>query len=209
MLDPNGYTGTYKVIGGDLALDFANTVSWRYSDHPHDWLHDYPNLVRWGQLVGIVDDAQAAELIAAAATQDAARTAAILEQAKSLREAMQHIFMGLYRGQAAQDDDLAILNKALAHGLSHLNVGQGDGKFAWTWLTHSRTLDFPMWPVAWSAAQLLVAERWQRLGICEACQWLFLDTSKNHTRRWCTMDDCGNRAKVRRFREQESRLSTE
>jgi predicted RNA-binding Zn ribbon-like protein len=57
--------------------------------------------------------------------------------------------------------------------------------------------------VARSAAELLQSEELGRVRRCdgEDCRWLFLDTSRSRNRRWCDMADCGNTAKVRRYRQ--------
>jgi predicted RNA-binding Zn ribbon-like protein len=73
---------------------------------------------------------------------------------------------------------------------------------AWDWRLDPSRLDHPLGPIAWSTADLLTSPEAHRLSLCAAddCGWLFIDSSRNHSRRWCDMADCGNRAKVRRFR---------
>jgi predicted RNA-binding Zn ribbon-like protein len=58
-----------------------------------------------------------------------------------------------------------------------------------------------LWPIVGSAAELLASDNLPLVRACSSktCQWFFLDTSKNHRRRWCSMKLCGNRAKVRKF----------
>ena len=79
---------------------------------------------------------------------------------------------------------------------SIVRVGE---RFAWDW-TPENALDRVLWPVVRDAAELLSGEDLDRVGRCADanCGWLFLDTSRNHSRRWCSMKDCGNRAKARR-----------
>jgi predicted RNA-binding Zn ribbon-like protein len=62
-----------------------------------------------------------------------------------------------------------------------------------------------LWPIASSAADLLTSERLKKVRLCEAktCTWLFLDESRNHSRRWCDMKVCGNREKARRHYQRE------
>jgi predicted RNA-binding Zn ribbon-like protein len=80
-----------------------------------------------------------------------------------------------------------------------------DPALAWTWADEAERLDSPLWPIARQAAELLVTEQRRRVHECAAddCRWLFLDTSKNRSRRWCDMKSCGNRAKVRSFYERQ------
>ena len=65
-----------------------------------------------------------------------------------------------------------------------------------------KALDSALWPIADSAAKLLTSPDRKRIKECASnnCLWLFLDTTKNHKRRWCDMKSCGNRAKVREHR---------
>jgi len=200
MLNPGDYTGTYKVIAGELCLDFANTVSYRYTDHPHEWLDSYANLVAWGQMVGLLSERQAQALLNEARERPE-EAKAVLNQAITLREAIEHIFAALKAGHSPQQDDLNTLNVFLADALHHLRMGRTTEGFTWEWVTDDKSLDPMLWPVAWSAVHLLMSDRIKTLGVCEECQWLYIDTSKNHSRRWCTMEDCGNRAKVRRHRK--------
>jgi predicted RNA-binding Zn ribbon-like protein len=77
------------------------------------------------------------------------------------------------------------------------------GGFAWDWAGAEDALDQMLWPVVHDAAGLLTSEELDRVGQCDddRCGWLFLDTSRNRSRRWCSMEDCGNRAKARRYYE--------
>jgi predicted RNA-binding Zn ribbon-like protein len=74
-------------------------------------------------------------------------------------------------------------------------------KFAWGWGSSQTEADLPVWILSLETSALLTSEAISRLRACgsETCRWLFLDTSKNHTRRWCDMKVCGNRMKARRF----------
>ena len=68
------------------------------------------------------------------------------------------------------------------------------------WPGFAEELESLIWPVAKSAADLLTSERLERVRECAGgtCGWLFIDASKNHSRRWCDMRDCGNAAKAKR-----------
>ncbi len=200
MLDPGSYTGTYKVIGGELCLDFANTVSWRGMAREHDWLHIYSNLARWAQLVGVLTADEAHALIQRANRNRPAASRA-LAKAAELREAINTIFMDIKDGRPIPQHELRTLNAFVAEALTHLRIGIQGGQALWVWSSEQPALDRPLWPVAWSAAGLLMSDRMEKLSACDACHWLFLDTTRNHSRRWCTMEDCGNRAKIHRFRQ--------
>jgi predicted RNA-binding Zn ribbon-like protein len=123
-------------------------------------------------------------------------------RAKHLRTVLRDIFSRVAAGKTPTESDLGALNFDLAASLSHARVlprGSKTGGYVWGW--SGRNLDAPLWPISRSAADLLTNEHdLGRVRQCGAddCQWLFLDTSKNRTRQWCSMQSCGNREKARR-----------
>jgi predicted RNA-binding Zn ribbon-like protein len=208
-LDPGGYAGTYDATAGRLCLDFANTLSNRLSDEPHEWLASFTNLVAWGRLVGILSDEVAGSLLQEAAAQPG-EAERVLEQALELRETIFRIFSAIASGRSPAAADLDALNAALAQALPHLQIVPEADAFAWNWSDEEDALDRMLWPVARSAGELLTSDELKRVGECQGdgCGWLFLDMSRNHSRRWCDMGDCGNRAKARRhYRRQKESLS--
>ncbi len=200
MLDPGTYSGTYAPTAGSLCLDFANTLSWRDSDRQHDWLSSYANLVEWGRMVGIVSD-ETANTLHREAAHDPVQADKVLKGAVELREAIYRIFSAIAAGSSPQAADVNALNDVLADALTHLRIFFEAERFAWDWIGSDGALDRMLWPVARSAADLLTSEELNRVGECQGdgCGWLFMDMSRNRSRRWCDMGDCGNRAKARRF----------
>lgn len=200
MLDPGPHTGTYGATAGRLCLDFANTLASRGSDRQHEWLNSYANLVAWGELVGVLS-AETAHRLHREAARHPAQADSVLRQALELREAIYGICSAIAAGASPQAADVNALNVALAQALTHLRLLPKDDVFAWDWSDDAGALDRMLWPVAWSAAELLTSEELDRVGECQGdgCGWLFMDMSRNHSRRWCDMGDCGNRAKARRF----------
>jgi predicted RNA-binding Zn ribbon-like protein len=121
-----------------------------------------------------------------------------------LREAFYRMFSALGRVAQVAPDDLAILNGALAEAHNRLRLGAPTpDSFAWIWTGADDALDRMLWPIARSAAELLTAPELARVRECAGhpCGWLFLDASRNHSRRWCSMAGCGNRAKAKRHYE--------
>lgn len=188
----------FKFTGGRLCLDFANTRSGRRAD-PTERLLTYRDLGAWGRQADVLNDEEGRRLtrIAAEHPREAART---LSEAVTLREALYGIFSSVIDGSTAGEADLAIFNAALSRALDHLRVVARPRGFTWTWAAGDR-LDRMLWPVLRSAADLLVSDGVHKVRRCaaESCDWLFLDASRNHSRRWCDMRDCGNRAKARRY----------
>jgi predicted RNA-binding Zn ribbon-like protein len=190
-----------RLVGGHPALDFANTLGQQVGGAPNEHLVDYQALLAWSRRLGLVTAAEAAALRKAAAARPAP-AARVLAQARALRGAIHHLFAAQATGAAAPRGALAQLNRALGAALGHEVLAEtGDG-FGWRWVDGQAALDRPLWPLARSAAALLTAPDLARVRLCagQDCRWLFLDLTKNHARRWCAMELCGNRSKIRRFR---------
>ena len=198
LSDEHGHEHT---TGGALCLQFTNTTSARHTDMPSEHLHSYADLLAWAQTENILTPEMAVHLAAEAARCPQAAGAA-LEQAIALREAIYAIFTAHAAGAAPNTGDLALLNQALAEALPHRRlVGNAEG-FGWEWAAEPDALAQMLWPVARSAADLLTSPDLPRVRECAGptCDWLFIDRSKNRSRRWCDMQECGNVAKVRRYR---------
>lgn len=213
---PRGETrAAFKFVGGALCLDFINTVSGRLSKpgtHGHDYadmieverLVDFPALTRWGQAAAVLSPGEAGELNRTA-TASPAVAKSVLKRGRALREALYRVFKAAVEGWTPRAIDLAVVNRELAHARRHerLEPRSEGSRLIWAWSTEGPALDRMLWPVVRSASDLLTSDRLGRVSQCggEDCHWLFLDTSRNQSRRWCDMAECGNRAKVRRFRE--------
>ncbi|MEJ2011691.1 MAG: ABATE domain-containing protein [Anaerolineales bacterium] len=191
---------TWDFDAGLLPLDFANTAEWHASPQPDEKLNSYPDLIGWSKAAGLLTAREAAQLLASA-NADSAGAEQALESAIRLREAIYHIFSALAAGEPAPAESIAILNANLADALAQSRLKSADGGFEWTWSGDERRLDRMLWPVVQSTAELLTSEALARVGECaddRGCGYLFFDTSRNHSRRWCNMESCGNRAKALR-----------
>jgi predicted RNA-binding Zn ribbon-like protein len=192
--------------GGRLCLDFANTAVWRLSPQPEETLVDYAALLTWSSRVGALTESEA-EALRSAAVARPDEAAATLVCAVGLREAINLIFVATASGYSTRPQDLTVLNGALAEAMAHATVHPDATGFAWDWSgapgseAAAPNLARPLWPIARSAADLLIGPEQTRVKRCPGtnCGWLFLDTSKNGSRRWCDMAICGNRARVRAF----------
>jgi predicted RNA-binding Zn ribbon-like protein len=187
-----------ELVGGDIALDLVNTGSSRRIGPFRERLGSFDDLVSWAERVGLLARQRADRLRAEADRHpDTAQRA--LERIRALREAVYRVFRAGIEGQGAADEDVAVLTEAAAEGASHRRLVSGPQGYVFEWPESDR-LDQILWPVAMSAAELLVSEDRLRVKECatENCNWLFVDMSRNRSRRWCDMKDCGNRAKARR-----------
>lgn len=118
-----------------------------------------------------------------------------------MREAMSEVFYALAREHPVPKAALAILNRYVQQAAQHARLVPAGGHFEWQFDPAQDNLESPLWPIARSAAELLASDQLQYVRACASptCEWLFLDESKNHRRRWCDMTKCGNRAKVQNF----------
>ena len=182
-----------------------NTVSRRPPDGTGpDSLHDYGDLLVWSTQAGLLDPEEQ-EALSERASRDPDAATAVLERARALREASWQIFSALARDQVPCAADLEPLNAELGRALIHTRVtAAGDG-YDWCWTPAGDSLEAPLWPLARSAAELLVSDERRLVKECgaERCLWLFVDGTRNHRRRWCDMSTCGNRAKVRKHRKRQ------
>jgi predicted RNA-binding Zn ribbon-like protein len=190
----------YALEAGRLCLEFANTLDWHGSDHPEETLHSYDGLLLWAQDRRVVGDQEAARQQERAA-QEPELASQVYRQAIDLRDAVYRTFASLAAGAQPTPDDLDRLNAVLAQSLPHLRLVDTGGSFTWQWMDAGTALDRVIWDIALSASQLLTSPDLDRVRECadeHGCGWLFFDTTKNRSRRWCSMDGCGNRAKARR-----------
>jgi len=191
----------YRTKTGWLCLDFANTVGWHASNSPVESLNKYADLIEWSADRGIVSG-DAKDVLLRESEEKPIEAQAVLEKAREIRENIYQILSDTAHGHPIKITDLKGFNKALASMLSHSRLTPDERGLRWDWDSHSDKLDSVIWPVVKSAVDLMTSEAIKRVGQCadeKGCGWLFWDSSRNRSRRWCDMSDCGNRAKVRRF----------
>lgn len=180
-----------KLLGGDWSLDFAN--AWP------DWATDYTQLLEWSRLAGLVNEEQA-QAMGRKAERSPEEAQATFERAQRMRTVIQNIFWRVAQGKAVEARDLASLNGQISLVMGRLRIGQEGNAFQWNWETQDEALDRMLWPVVRAAAELLQSPnaRWLKACAGEGCDRLFLDLSRNHSRRWCEMQHCGMLLKSRR-----------
>jgi predicted RNA-binding Zn ribbon-like protein len=188
-------TQGFQLIAGNLALDFVNTVGHRLGER-REYFDSVAAVRRWARLAGLVPKG------APVAIPDGQ-----LDAVRETREALYRLFHGMVRDAAPSPAMLASLNAALAAVLPKRQLQSHASGVHWHWKASSRDPDRVLGPILLSAAELLVSGSHPTIGQCddETCGWLFLDRSRAGRRRWCSMADCGNRAKVRRHYRQQTR----
>jgi predicted RNA-binding Zn ribbon-like protein len=194
----------FELIGGHLALDFVNTVDWRGDPaRRRDLLATFEDLLRWATAAKLMTPSTA-RAVRAAAQRDQARATRSLRRARRLREVIARLLAAAGRDIQPTTRDVRRLNAFLAAALNHRRLEIGRTGLVWSWAGGERdAFDSLLWPIVLAAAELLASDSRAQVHECsgDGCGWLFLDTSRNRRRRWCTMRGCGNRAKARRFYE--------
>ncbi|HEX7077043.1 MAG TPA: ABATE domain-containing protein [Candidatus Eisenbacteria bacterium] len=185
---------------GSLALDFANTLDWRRREHPVELLRGFPDLLRWAWSAGVLERSEAKKLRAWAEAhrRPAARA---LADAIEVREAIAAIFQATLGDGEPPPKALARLESACRSAWGARALRAVNGVAAWTWREGPPEPSRPAAAAALDAARLLTSPECRRVRQCAdaECGWFFLDTSRNRSRRWCSMEACGNRNKARRF----------
>jgi predicted RNA-binding Zn ribbon-like protein len=194
----------FRPVAGHLALDFVNTVAARVpadgrpaSDRVEgERLLEPRDLFRWATDVGLLPPTDRA-----LGRRRADPPPRALRPALEFRDALYRVFAARVRGSAAPRDDLAVVERTIQAARRAERLVQIDGGFRWQ-APPAQGVERVLFPVALAAEALLVSPALERVRQCrgERCGWLFLDSSRNGTRRWCSMRDCGNLDKVRRFR---------
>jgi len=192
----------FELTGGRLFLDFANTVDNRPAVNRKELLKSYFDLLSWSKQAGAISDKQYKRLYLEAKRRPT-RSAAVLRQAKTLREAIFGVFSAIASGRPPRTGDLEKLNGALPRLFAHTRIERTKDGFQMQYAGEEDALDQMLWPVIRSAVEFLSSQELPAVRECAAdnCAWLFMDTTRNQSRRWCNMKVCGNRAKVRRFRQ--------
>lgn len=191
---------SFDFDSGDLSLDFANTKDMHASERPVEKLNRYEDIVAWGESARLVTPHQARGL-RNLAVEHPEVAADSYDFSIQVREAVYRIFSRRYAGKPILESDLAVLNAVTREAMAHLQLTPVEGEIRWEWAPDMDGINRILWPVARAAAELLTSEKGSRVRECEddrGCGFLFIDQSKNHSRRWCSMDSCGNRAKARR-----------
>ncbi|HKD48916.1 MAG TPA: ABATE domain-containing protein [Rhizomicrobium sp.] len=195
----------FELCGGDPALDFVNTLDHRFREEgPKELLTSYGDLLRFSGQSKLLEPPRLRVLANAVGESAGARA---LRSARELREAMAALFYARVDAKSPSPEAVRTLERHVHEAGRHKKLRwdqsakNGNRGLAWDWDRSGADEHLPAWMLAQAAVKLLTSDELERVRACGAanCRWLFLDTSKNHTRRWCNMKVCGNRMKARRF----------
>jgi len=199
-MEKNVSVATLQILGGHPSLDFANTVSARRDRWGPDLLVDYGDLLDWAERADLLDAPVIGRLRALAAASPSS-SAAALDRAKRLREALYAVFSALAAATDAPADALELVRSAYLEARAQQSLSLGRAGAGWHW-RGAPCLDAVTHAIAIQAVELLTGPEASRVKEClgHRCGWLFLDTTRNRSRRWCSDADCGTRDRVARHR---------
>jgi len=195
-------TPALSLCGGHPSLDLVNTLDNRFrASGPDEKLAGYPQLLRFLVDSRLIDTPRAEILGRHVGTAPAEEA---LRSVRELREAAAAVLYGRVDEHTPAPTAVRTLEKYFLGAAQHRELHCEAAGVSWRWGRFEAQAQLPLWILAQSTMELLLDEaRLHRVRACgvDTCRWLFLDTSKNHTRRWCDMRVCGNRMKARRFKE--------
>jgi len=198
----------FDLDAGTLAADFTNTLSGSRERPGTEHLATYADLVDFAKQTGVLGPAVARALIADAERRPEKATQ-IHRRAIALREAAWRAFDRIAQDREPAPADVEVIAAEAQRATAQMAFQRLGKSYAWTW-PDTDDLERPLWPIARAAADLLASDDERpRLRECasDTCAWIFVDRTKNGSRRWCSMSDCGNRAKVRAFRERQAKAA--
>jgi predicted RNA-binding Zn ribbon-like protein len=186
------------IVAGHLALDFANTVDDPDGPARFDHIADVPGLLTWSERVGILTAEERERLVRRATSRRA--DAAVLRRAHRLRHLVQEVFTDIATLDGPEPSHWSGLRPFAADAVARADLTLGEDGAGLSW-SQGADLHALLHPVAAAALDLLRSPDQHRVKRCAGCPWLFVDRSKNSSRRWCAMNDCGTHEKIRRYVE--------
>jgi predicted RNA-binding Zn ribbon-like protein len=205
--DLEGYqkfvTKPFELVAAHPALDLVNTLDWRFRESgSEELLPSYVELLRFVEESALLTPRQS-RLLRRTTSERAATQA--LHSTLDLREAAAEIFYVIVDERIPPKGAIKKLDRQLRIAQANRMLNWTNLGLELTWINEADP-HLPLWLLTQSAADLLTSAAAQSIRACAdpGCRWLFLDTSKNHSRRWCDMKICGNRMKARRFKAQHS-----
>lgn len=197
---PPSRAGSLSLVGGNLALDFANTESGRGADSHQNHLRDANTVLDWLSHAKAIG-AEAEQRLRSEVDRRPDLAAELIAWALSLRAAIHGVGAAIGHGRAPSPASLASLAEHYTRAISRAALASDGGPCRWRWSVDDAPVEAALGPVALTAVELFTAGDFSRIKECggHACGWLFYDVSKNNRRRWCEMEVCGNRAKQKRF----------
>lgn len=193
----------FEYIGGDPVMDFHNTIAWPRGRKSNERLRDMVDFIRWAAAAAVITEREARRL-RSVATRNYSRASAIVVDARRVRDVFHQLLMSIAHETTPDAQALEELNRRQIKAIGAFEMKWHDGRIRWVPRDDPRMTTI-LDRVVWRAGELLGSSEVKRIRRCANpdCGWLFLDRSKNGTRRWCSMRECGDRAKSKRYYQRE------
>jgi predicted RNA-binding Zn ribbon-like protein len=192
----------FQLVAAHPALDFINTLDWRFRESgSEELLQTYSDLIHFTEQSNLLTSGQKQHLLSTVTNRKAAK---VLASSRELREALADAVYSALESRPPAAAQLKTLELHFQATRLHQRLLWKNSRLEWSFIEPEGAPELPLWLLALSASDLITSEAMLKVRACDnhECQWLFLDTSKNHTKRWCDMKVCGNRMKARRFKAQ-------
>ena len=192
----------FQLVAGHPVLDFVNTLDWRFrSTGPEELISRYDDLLRFTEQCRLLSRSEARQIRVTAQPRVCRR---VLASARRFRETLAAVLYSVIDNRPPAEVSQQRLSSYFHDAQDARILSWREGRLIWT-LNRRHAPEFPLWKLSIEAAALLTSEQSSKIRACSnaECRWLFLDTSRNHSRRWCNMKLCGNRIKARRFRRKQ------
>lgn len=197
-------TEKFIKVGNNLSLDFINTKI-AENGSLKDLLENFTDLAAWAVTANLLEKSEAERLIEE--WKDSAESSEAFARAIEFRETLWEMFVNLTRGKTIGKAVIAAINREIQNQSGAIEIKKTENGFEKLFRADFSEPRQLLVPVAESAADLLCYGNPLYLKKCEnpECVLHFYDATKNHTRRWCSMAACGNRAKAAAFYERKRR----
>jgi predicted RNA-binding Zn ribbon-like protein len=192
-------TGEFQLVAGHLVLDFANTLDYRYDpDRLIDLLPSYERFLAFCRQSGIISAAQMRKLLDGLSESDCL---CVLKEVIAFREALYFLILSAVHDRRPDESHLRALNGFLSETRAVDEIVWHKRRFVRGSRDVTERPDGPLRQLVDAAVALITSSDIHNVRECseKTCRWFFLDRSRNHSRRWCDMQLCGNRSKAKRF----------
>lgn len=196
-------TKKFILIGDNLYLDFINTRLMR-GGRPVDLLGEKKDFLAWAAAAGLISVTAGEKMVESL-------TEGEFKKIKTFRDILSKMTEEIIDGKEIRPEFIAAINQQLRHKKGFELIEKKDGRLRRKFIAdYARPIQL-LAPVAEKAAQMITEEDPKYLKKCESdrCILYFYDSTKNHSRRWCSMSSCGNRAKARAFYRRKKRAGTD
>jgi predicted RNA-binding Zn ribbon-like protein len=186
-----------RLDGGNLSLNFVNTIHDRYEEPYKDYIRHYLDLITWAHFANAINSSQKKKLLQIS-RENQGEANQTYKDSIQLREAIYEYVVSLINRDEVPPANTQLINQWISRAFSNLELTQLDNSFVLDWKAENFGLESVLWPITRSFVDLITSDARDRIKLCSNCGWVFVDNSKNKSRRWCSMETCGNRVKARR-----------